>query len=199
MAAFSTALTVGATVGGLGLSGYGLSQSMAGSEAYASAQAEAIRIEQLIEAQRKRAMELDAKRKNIELVRTQQRARSIALTAATAQNAQLGSGLQGGYGQIGGQVGFEQLGILQNLDIGRRIFGLNAALSEQKIAMGNAQSQMYTGQGMMSLGGSLMNSAGTLGKIGQGFGNPFATPVGTGQFGSFGRSTFNPTRMGSLY
>jgi len=74
--------------------------------------------EQALEGQRRVAMELDARRRNLEIVRNQQRGRSMALAAATAQGARRGSGLQGGYAQISGQTGVNMLGVNQNLQIG---------------------------------------------------------------------------------
>jgi hypothetical protein len=85
-----------------------------------------------MEAERQKAMELDAKRQQREIIRNQQRARSIALASATAQGARFGSGLQGGYGQISGQSNVNALGIQQNLDIGRNMFNLNSQLANQR-------------------------------------------------------------------
>jgi len=42
-----------------------------------------------------------------------QRARSLALSTATNQGAQFGTGLQGGYGQISGESGTNMLGIIK--------------------------------------------------------------------------------------
>ncbi len=94
---------------------------------------EIIGLEQGVQAQKKQAMEIDARRSQMEIIRNQQRARAMGLAAATSQGAQGGSGLQGGYGQVSGQAGTNILGVQQNLEIGRNIFGLNESISNKKI------------------------------------------------------------------
>src|SRR5688572_12694711 len=81
---------------------------------------------------RRKAMELDARRRQLEIVRNQQRARAASLSAATAQSASHGSGLAGGYGQISGDAGTNLLGVQQNLGIGRDMFSSNMAISQQR-------------------------------------------------------------------
>ncbi len=90
--------------------------------------------ERAIETQKMRAMEVDARRQQLEIIRQQQRGRALALTNATSQGARYGSGLQGGYGQIGGQTGVNILGVQQNLEIGRNIFGFNENISNNRVA-----------------------------------------------------------------
>lgn len=86
-----------------------------------------------LEAQRQQAMELDARRNQMEIIRNQQRGRALALTAATAQGAGRGSGLQGGYGQVSGQSGVNMLGVQQNLEIGRNTFAANNRISDLRV------------------------------------------------------------------
>lgn len=83
-----------------------------------------------IEATKRQAMEVDARRQQLEIIRNQQRGRALGLTTATSQGASKGSGLQGGYGQISGQTGVNLLGVQQNLQAGRAIFDSNAAISD---------------------------------------------------------------------
>jgi hypothetical protein len=85
------------------------------------------------DALRMQAMELDASRKTREIVRNQQRARSVAVTNANAQGALGGSGLFGGFGQIQGQSGVNALGVNQSLNQGRQMFGLQNALTDLKL------------------------------------------------------------------
>jgi hypothetical protein len=85
-----------------------------------------------VEGKRQEAMNLDARRRSMEVIRNQQRYRAMALTNATAQGARQGSGLQGGYGQISGQSGVNLMGVLQNQMIGNDIFGLNSQITGQK-------------------------------------------------------------------
>lgn len=98
-----------------------------------------IQAQQQIEAQKAQAMEMDARRQQLEVIRNQQRGRAMALATATAQGAKSGSGLQGGYGQVSGQSGVNLLGIQQNLQIGRDIFGLNQTISGNQIALNDLQ------------------------------------------------------------
>jgi hypothetical protein len=83
-----------------------------------------------IEATKRQAMEVDARRQQLEIIRNQQRGRALGLTTATSQGAGKGSGLQGGYGQISGQTGVNLLGVQQNLQAGRDIFDSNSSISD---------------------------------------------------------------------
>lgn len=118
------------------------------------------------EAQRRRAMELDARRRQMEVLRNMQRAQAMALVTNTAQGAQYGSNLMGAYGQIAGVGGTNQSGILQNLEIGRNMFDLNAQMSD-------AQSFSAMGKGFQSLGGQLFNAMGAMGRLEGGGWNAF--------------------------
>jgi hypothetical protein len=163
----------GAVIGagvGIGISLWGMSESSEAAQRQTEAQKQMIVLEQRVEAQRRQAMELDARSKQMRLLRNAQKARSLALTTATAQGAGQGSGLQGGYGQISGDVNSSLLNVNQNLDIGRNIFGLNAQISQQKISMAEAGLQAQEGAAYSSLGSSILNSSGTIGKLSSGFG-----------------------------
>lgn len=81
------------------------------------------------------AMEIDAKRQQLEILRNQQRARSLGLTNATSSGAQHGSGLQGGYGQTSGQTGVNLLGVQQNLQSGRNTYAANRNISNLNVNM----------------------------------------------------------------
>ena len=116
-------------------------QSYAASSASADINQGVIGAERGIESQKRSAMELSAKPQQLEIIRNQQRARSLGLTTATAQGAAQGSGLQGAYGQISGQTGVNILGVQQNLEVGRNIFDLNRTISERRIDMSNLQRQ----------------------------------------------------------
>lgn len=83
-----------------------------------------------IEATKRQAMEVDARRQQLEIIRNQQRGRALGLTTATAQGASKGSGLQGAYGQVSGQTGVNLLGVQQNLEAGRNIFDANSNITD---------------------------------------------------------------------
>lgn len=101
-----------------------------------------IQAEQQIQAQQAQAMEIDARRQQLEVIRNQQRNRALALATGVGQAGQgaiSGSALQGAYGQASGQSGVNLLGIQQNLQIGRNIYGLNQTISGNQIAMNDLQ------------------------------------------------------------
>jgi hypothetical protein len=99
--------------------------------------------QQAINTQNQTAMELDARRQQMQDVRTAQQARAMSLATGVAQG---GSGFVGGssarggaYGEISGQSNVNLLGVSQNLQIGETIFGLNTDISNQKIAQNNLE------------------------------------------------------------
>src|SRR3990167_2604190 len=111
---------------GVGFSAYGASQQSSAAKSQANSQQEMIAQQQRQEALRRQAMELDARRRQSEILRQTQRARAIAIATSNSQGGLLGSGIQGGFGQISGQSGVQSLGIGQNLEIGQNIFASNA-------------------------------------------------------------------------
>ena len=152
---------------GLGFGAVGAITGTIGAFKTAGAQRNIAALEAQIEAQRKKAMELDARRRSIEVLRNQQRASALGLTAATAQGAQsagvAGSGYYGGQAQVAGQSNFNLMGIQQNLEIGRNIFDLNAKISGEKMNIADYQTLTSLGQGLMGFGGAI---TGNLDKIG---------------------------------
>lgn len=188
MEPISTLLMAGA---GLGFQAVGMFNSVSAASQQSEAQMRSIALQQKVEAQRQKAMELDARRKQMELLRNAQKARALALTNATSQGAGQGSGLQGGYGQISGDAGNTLGGINQNLDIGRSIFGLNSQISQENLNLAKAGQQAALGQGLSSFGGSLINSAGTFGKLASGFGKGPSGPTGDSSY-------FQPGGMGYI-
>lgn len=179
MAALTSAIVAGSAIVGTGVSAAGAYNSYQGAKGQSQASQEAAaaskkiaEFEQQIEAQKFKAMEIDARRRSLESVRLGQRARSMGLAAATSQGAGAGSGLQGGYGQASGQLGTSLVGISQNLEIGRNIFGLNSSISQQKMAIADAQAkgasfgtQSALGSGLSSLGSSIAGSGKAAGGI----------------------------------
>lgn len=122
-----------------------------------------------INDQRRKAMEIDARRRSLEMIRQQQLANSMGLNNATNQGAQFGSGLQGGYAQNSGQTNSNLLGLQQNLDIGRNIFGYNNTITGLKGQVAGLQGQQATYQGISALGGGLMQSANPMANLAKSF------------------------------
>lgn len=94
--------------------------------------------QQKINQQNYQAMEVNARRQQLQNVRTQQQARSLALATNVAQG---GSGavngssaLHGAYGQISGQFGVNQTGVTEALATGENIFASNSKISQNNIA-----------------------------------------------------------------
>lgn len=162
---------------------------------------QALESQQKIEDQRRQAMELDARRKNLEIIRNMNRARSIALSNSVASGTQGGSGLQGGYGQISGEGNNQLLSVNQNLDIGRNIFGLNADITAARSGAADASTLGTIGGGLTSLSNSLLNSYGTFNRIGQGFGSPLQTNGYSNSYDGYNYGSYGGTggRLGGIY
>lgn len=166
-ASFATGNPIGAAAGivGLGLSLFGGSQKAKASAEIAGAQQQIAALEGSQDEVRRKAMELSARRQQMEVLRNQQRARSLALSGATAQGAQFGSGLQGGYGQIGGATNWNLSGIQSSLASGEQMFDLNKRIGGQKQRIAAAGGAAATAGGIASIGSALTGSVGNLGKI----------------------------------
>jgi hypothetical protein len=146
---------------GMGMSLFGTSKATAAAQQESAAVQQINQLDIQVNAQRQQQMVLQANRQQLQNVRNVQMARSMALTSATSQGAQFGSGLSGGYGQIAGQGNTQKLATNQNLEIGKNIFGLDNQIDQQRILEAQAQGNMATAQGMQSLGGDLMKVGGS--------------------------------------
>lgn len=137
--------------------------------------------------QKSLAMTLQSRRQQLDILRNSQRARALALNAATNQGAQFGTGLQGGYGQIAGQSNENLLTNAQSLATGQRMYDLTNEITHYNMDLSSAQTQMSNAQGWSSLGGSLMQSGPTIGNIAKGFGGfNFNTIFGGGSPSGYG-------------
>lgn len=150
---------------GLGLSAFGAVSQRSAAKEQSAIQQQMIRQEQEQEENRKKAMELDARRRQMEIIRQSQRVRAMGLTAANAQGAAFGSGLQGGYGQASGQTGVNLLGVQQNLQLGETSFDINSQISQSRIQLAQAQGAYASAGALTSLGGTILHNASTFGNI----------------------------------
>jgi hypothetical protein len=91
------------------------------------------------EKARERQMNLDVQRKRREAVRQAMAARAMALNNATAQGASMGSGLAGGYGQIGGDLARNQVALSQDQQLGRQVFSANRQFAQAGTLVGIGQ------------------------------------------------------------
>jgi hypothetical protein len=164
-------LTLGIGAIGLGLQIYGgMEASHKADEAY-DVQKDISRQEGLVNDQRQQAMELDSRRRNMEIFRKTQQAQAMATAAAINQGAQFGSGLQGGLAEVSNQGYFNSQGVNNNLEIGENIFGINRDISANKLKLSGIQTSMANDQGIAALGGSIFKGAGTFGNLAQGMGS----------------------------
>jgi hypothetical protein len=150
---------------GVGIAGYGAYQSSSSASQSNALQAQSVAIQQEQLALQKKSMELDARRRR-DIIRQNVAARSAALATTVAQGAQFGSALPGAYGGIEGRTGTNLLGIDQNLEIGRDMFGLKSRGAEVSGQIANANSNAASGAAMTSLGGALVTNSGQLAKVG---------------------------------
>lgn len=151
---------------GFGLQAYGMAKQVSSAKAQANASRDAIAAQQKAESARQQQLNLDANRRRREAIRQGVIARSVALANATSQGAQDSSGLAGGYGQISGRTGTNILGVNQNQALGNDIFGFNREVGAAQSRQAYYQGQGALGQGLSSLGGSLLTNIKPLTNVG---------------------------------
>jgi len=166
-------ISAAVAVVGIGVQAYGASQQMDAQKKMAAATQQEVAGQQQVQALQLQQQTLEARRKQLEVVRTQQRTRALALSTANAQGAKLGSGLQGGYGQIQGASDVSAVGINQNMQLGQEQYGAMQDINSAKIRYASAGAQNSFGAGLMSLGGGLVTNSGTFGSVGSNLGAKF--------------------------
>lgn len=159
-------VTGGLTAASMFMQWQGGQKAAQASQQQAQLSAQNAGFEMQIDQQRRQAMELDAQRKSMDVIRNAQRARATALSNAAGSGSQFGSGLQGGYGQISGQSGFNLLGINQNRMIGENIFGLNQQIDQNKMQIASLGGTLASAEGEMGFGKSLGGAIGPLSNLG---------------------------------
>jgi hypothetical protein len=166
MPAFTSIALAGLAIGaaGVGVSMYGASQA-------AKAQQQQIAIQQQQEAQRQKQLNLDAMRRKRDIIRQGILARGQALSTATSQGAQFGSGLAGAYGGIAGRTNVNTLGVSQNQEIGNAMFGLNNQALQASSDYASASALASFGNSLGSLGGAVLRNAGTISRVGNSVGS----------------------------
>lgn len=161
-------ITIATAVVGAAVSGYSAIQQQQAGKKQAQVQEQIIAEQRRAEELRKQQMELDAARRRREIVRKQIAARAVAQATATAQGAgQAGSSaLPGAYGGISSKTNTDILGVDQNEEIGGKLFDINGNISNLYRQSAQYQSNEATYKGLFSLGGAMVNSAETIGKVG---------------------------------
>lgn len=158
-------VSIGLMVGGLGLNFLGGMGQAKEAKKQSQLSAQIYQQEILANQQRRQAMELDASRRKVENIRTGQLARAQALTNATNQSAQFGSGLQGGLAQVTGRTYWNELGINQNLQIGQNLFNIDEAIGGLKTQISSSQSRASSSAGLSEIGNAMFKVAPTVGQI----------------------------------
>lgn len=176
-AATGNPIAIASGVLGLGMSIFGGVKQSQAAQQMAAAKQQIAGLETQQDTVRRSAMELSAKRQQMEVLRNAQRARSLALSNATSQGAQLGSGLQGGYGQIAGAENWNTSGIKQNLGFGERMFDLNALINQQKQNIAGFESNSATAGGIAKIGSTLMSSFSPIKNLSGNLGSSGSTPT----------------------
>lgn len=96
-----------------------------------------------IQGYNQQAMELDARRQNLEQIRNEQRARSISLASGVAQGGSgyvgQSSARSGAYGGISGGANTNLTALQQALSTGRNIYAANASITQQNSNMNDLQ------------------------------------------------------------
>lgn len=126
--------------------------------------------EGLVNDQRRQQMELQGRRQQLENIRNTQRARALGTAAAVNQGANLGSGYSGGQAEAFDTGATNAIGINQNLEIGRNIFGLDDKISADKQQLASLGGDAAKYAGIANFGNSIFKSSGMLGQLAQGFG-----------------------------
>lgn len=158
-------LTLGLQAGGLLLQGIGAIGAAQNAKEAASINIGIAGDEQQINQQKRLQMEMSARRDSMQVMRNTQQAAARGAAAATNQGAFFGSGEAGGQAQITSQGNFDEAGISGNLAIGENIFNTNNDISSKKMQLASVQSNQATDTALMSLGGSVVSNAGTIGNI----------------------------------
>jgi hypothetical protein len=185
-------VTAATAVAGTAVAAVGLQKQVGAAKDAAAANKEVANQQAQQDAIRQKAMENDARRQRLEIIRQAQIAHSQSLTNAVSQNAQLGSGLYGGYGQISGREFTNLLGVDTNLLLGRDMFASNQIINQQRFKLADASSAAATGAGYSSFGNSLLNASGAIGKLSGGFGNAYSSAPSYQSPQAYSYNTFGP-------
>lgn len=166
-------VSAGLQVVGIGLSIFGGLEQAKVAKEQAKVSSHIGEMELGINESKREAMELNARRQQMEIFRNTQRARAQATNAAVNQGANLGSGLQGGLADVANQGLFNLFGVNAALQTGEKIASYNDAISQDKIQLAKLGGDAADAQMWTSLGGALVKSGPTIGQLTQGFGSFF--------------------------
>lgn len=154
-------------VAGLALQAAGTFMAASAQKKAAAASAESLRLQaQEIEERRKLA-NLEARRRQREIIRQSIIARSEALSNITGSGVSLsGSALPGAEATISGVTGINLTNTRIASEIGNRIFDLSAASLQARARAAEAGGDIALGGALSSLGGMFVSNLGTIQRIG---------------------------------
>ena len=141
---------IGAVIGGVA--------SLIGASRIAKGQRQQVKATKKIEKQREKQMNLDAHRRQVDLVREAMRASAFNRANAALGGTMFSSGFQGGQASIANQRAQGASDIEQSRQIGSRVFDLN-----RRYAAGQATEA--SGQAITSLGGGIANIVGSISSL----------------------------------
>lgn len=141
------------------IAGIGLATSLVGTGVQAYGAIQQTEATKRAEALREKQSNLELARQRRQVLRDSLKARAMALLNSTAQGGTGGSGIAGGYGEIGQKTGENLVGISQAGQIGSGIFKANYSEA-------NAQSLVSFGAGLSSFGGTVKDNAETFARLG---------------------------------
>lgn len=129
--------------------------------------AEQTRASKKAENAREQQMRLDAANRRRQSVREAILARSMSLSAGTAQGAQYGSGVAGGLGNAVAQGAENQQVTSASEILGGRVFSANREYFD---ATQRGSAAVAIGQGISAIGGAITSNAGSIQRLGTYFG-----------------------------
>lgn len=174
MAVFSSIITAvglsttaAATIGGVA-SAVGTAAGVVGQFQQAAGQRKQQNAQKRAEALREGQMEIDSRRKQMEMIRQQQIARAAAVANITSSGAggEGSSAIGGAEGTIFGQTGRGIQGEQTNLTFGRGIFAANRDAARGAAMSARGGTLASAGAGLSSLGGAFIKNAEAIGRIG---------------------------------
>lgn len=189
-------ILIATSIAGVGLAAAGTIQQTQAAKKSQAYNQQVISDEQQQAALQKQQADLQAERYRMQVIRQSNIARGLAVSNASGTNAQYGSGLQGGYGQIAGESNVALGNSFQNQSLTNQLYGINTGINSARVGQSQAMSGYYSGAGMSSLGGALINIAPTAQRLSAGFGTSssgFGPGMGLAGSGSLYSGT------GSLY
>jgi hypothetical protein len=152
---------------GLGFEGAGAAVSaVAAYGGYQTAQAESRASQNIAQLQQQAQVinyvggQLSIRRNQLQEIRNEQQARSLALTTANAQGSSRGnsSALTGAYGNIFGEAGNTLLSLNQNRSLSEKMFSVNQSIGAQEQSLAKYQGQAAMWGGLGQIGGGLMSA-----------------------------------------